>query len=187
MQLQLLHATSCLAIYYDPRYNGLCLEWRGDLLLPAVQEACVAVAHCYRTGTYARVLHNNLRVTAVGETIGTWLGEEFLPYLAVVGVEQIAWVSAPFLAGRHQAQTVVNRLPTLRVSLFYTAEEAAAWLQQPHSAQVESQLLPSWQLATQVRLAQGVQAIRQEARLVQQEAQQLQHKVGRRTLVAAQA
>jgi hypothetical protein len=183
MQLQLLNATSCLAIYYDARYNGLYLEWRGNLLLPAMQEACVAVAQCYLTRPYARILNSNLQVAAVGERVGTWLEEEFLPYLALVGVEQVAWVSAPFLAGR-QAQTVVNRLPTLVINLFYTAEEAAAWLQQPYAAQVESQLLPSWQLATQVRLAQGVQAFRQEARLVQQEVQHLQHKVGRKQLAS---
>jgi hypothetical protein len=166
MQLQLLATTSCLSIYYDAHYNGLYLAWSGDLLLPAMQEACVAVAHCYLTRPYARVLNSNLQVTAVGERVGTWLEEEFLPYLAAVGVEQVAWVSAPFLAGRHQAQTVVNRLPALVINLFYTAQEAAAWLQQPHLAQVESQLLPSWQLATRVRLAQGVRAFRQEARLV---------------------
>lgn len=187
MQLQLLNATSCLAIYYDSRYNGLYLDWAGELTLPAVQEACVAVAQCYLTRTYSRVLTSNLQLTAVGERVGTWLGEEFLPYLAVAGVEQVAWVSAPFLAGRHQAQTVVNRVPTLVINLFSTAEEAVAWLQQPHSAHVESQLLPAWQLTTQVRLAQGVQAVRQEARLVQQEVQHLQHKVGRRPLTPTRA
>jgi hypothetical protein len=185
MQLQLLVTTACLAIYYDSRYNGLHLEWKGDLSLPAMQEACVAVAQCYRPRPYARVLHSNLQVTAVGERVGSWLEAEFLPYLALVGVEQVAWVSAPFLAGRHQVQTVVNRHPTLVINLFYTAEEAAAWLQQPPSAQVESQLLPSWQLATQVRRAQGVSAVRQEMRRGQQEVPHLPHKVGRKQLASA--
>lgn len=187
MQLQLLSATSCLSIYYDSLHNGLFLDWTGELSLLAVQEACVTVAQCYLTRTYSRILNSNLRVIGVSERVGTWLGKEFLPYLAVVGVEQVAWVSAPFLAGRHQAQTVVNRMPTLVISLFDTAEEAAAWLQQPRSAQIESTLLPSWQLVTQVRLAQGVQVVRQEARLVQQEVQHLQQKVGKRPLTSARA
>jgi hypothetical protein len=121
MQLHLLSTAACLTIYYDARYNGLFLDWTGELSLPAVQEACVEIAQCYLTRTYSRVLNSNLRVVGVGERVSTWLGDEFLPYLAAVGVEQIAWVSAPFLAGRYQAQTVINRMPTLIVDFFDTA------------------------------------------------------------------
>jgi hypothetical protein len=187
MQLQLLSATSCLAIYYDARHNLLSLNWAGELMLPAVQEACVAVAQCYLTRTYSRVLTNNLQVTAVGEMVSTWLGAEFLPYLAVVGVKQVAWVSAPSLVSRHQAQTVVNRLPNLLVDLFDSTEEAAVWLQQTRFLQPESYRVPPRQPATQVRLAQGVQVLRQEAQLIRQEVQHLQQKVARKPMKSARA
>jgi hypothetical protein len=186
MQLQLLGATSCLSIYYDLRHQCLFLDWAGELTLPAVQEACVAVAQCYLTRTYTHVLTSNLQVTQVGDLVGTWLSAEFLPYLTVVGVKQVAWVSAPSLVSR-QAHTVVNRQPTLVLNLFDNAEEAIAWLQQVRAPQLESYFSPARQTTTQVRLAQGVQVIRQEVRLVQQEVQQLQQKVGRKPVKAARA
>ncbi len=187
MQLQLLSATSCLSIYYAPSYNGLFLDWAGELTLPAVQEACVAVAQCYLTRTYSRVLTSKLQVTAVGLNVGAWLGVEFLPYLSVAGVEQMAWVSAPSLVGCSQAQAVVNRMPSLVLNLFDNMQEASAWLQQSRCSQAEGQLFSSRQPATQVRLAQGVQVIRQEAQLIRQEVRHLKQKVGRRPLASSQA
>jgi len=186
MQLQLLSATSCLSIYYDSHHQWLFLDWAGELTLPAVQEACVAVAQCYLARTYTRVLTSNLQVTQVGDLVGMWLSAEFLPYLNVAGVKQVAWVSAPSLVSR-QAQTVVNRLPNLVLNLFDNTEEAIGWLQQMRTPQVESYFSPARQTTTQVRLAQGVQVIRQEVRLVQQEVQQLQQKVGRKPVKAARA
>jgi hypothetical protein len=185
MQLQLLGATSCLSIYYDVRHNWLYLDWTGELTLPAVQEACVAVAQCYLARVYSCVLTTNLQVTEVGERVSAWLGAEFLPYLAVAGVKQVAWVSAPSLVSRHQAQTVVNRLPNLILDLFDNTEEAIVWLQQTRSLQLESYRSPTRQPVTQVRLAQGVQVLRQEAQLIRQEVQHLQQKVARRPMKSA--
>lgn len=191
MQLMLLCTTPCLSIYYDSRHNGLFLDWAGELTLPAVQEACVAVAQCYLTRTYSRVLTSKLQVTEVGVDVGTWLGAEFLPYLTIAGVRQMAWVSAPSLAGRSQVQTVVNRMPSLVLNLFDNMPEAIAWLQQsqPQSpgSQAEGHFLPPRQPASQVRLAQGVQVIRQEAQLIRQEVRYLKQKVGRRPLTSSRA
>lgn len=133
MQLHLLRATSCLSIYYDSINNWLYLDWAGDLTLPAVQDACVAVAQCYLTRTYLQVLNSHLQVTEIGSSIGTWLSAEFLPYMTLVGVEHIAWVSVPSLVGRKLAQTVVNRMPSLVLNLFDNAEEATVWLRQTRS------------------------------------------------------
>ena len=187
MQLQLLSTTTCLSIYYDSHHKYLFLDWAGKLTLPDVQEACVAVAQCYLTRSYTCVLTNNLQVTDVGGTVGTWLGIEFLPYLAVVGVKQVAWVSAPSLVNRSQAQVLANQMPGLVLNLFDTIEEALAWLQQTGSAQPGSYLLPARQPATQVRLAQGVQVLRQEAQIIRQEVQQLQQKVTKKPMRSAGA
>jgi hypothetical protein len=185
MQLNLLRTTSCLSIYYDSSYNWLFLDWHGKLTLSAVQDGCVAVVECYLHRTYPRVLTSNLQVTGVGGGVASWLGAEFLPYMAVAGVEQVAWISAPSFLGRNLAQRMVNRVPGLALNWFDTTQEATAWLQQPPSTQLEGQLLPPRQTLTQVRLAQGVQIIRQEVQLIQQEVQHLQQKVGRRSAKSA--
>jgi len=186
MQLKPLAATSCLSIYDDAHHHWLFLDWVGELTLPTVQEACVVVAQCYLTRTYSRVLTSNLRVTKVGGSVGMWFGAEFLPYLALAGVEQLAWVNAPSLTDRNQAQTVVNRMPSLALSLFDTTEEAIAWLQPSNTPQAEEYTLP-WQPATQVRLVQSVQVLRQEAQLIRQEVQYLKQKVSKRPITSSRA
>lgn len=187
MQLQLLCTTSCLSIYYDLSYNWLFLEWSGKLSLPAVQDACVAVVECYLHRNYSRVLNSNLQVKGIGAGVANWLGAEFLPYMAVAGVKQVAWLSGPSSLGHNLAHAIANRVPGLALNLFDTVEEATAWLQKPPAAQPQGYLLPPQQRATQVRLAQGVQIIRQEVQLIQQEMQQLQLKVGRRPVKSARA
>jgi hypothetical protein len=187
MQLKLLRDTSCLAIYYDASHQWLFLDWAGELTLAAVQDASVAVAECYLQGIYSRVLSSNLHITGIDSNVGAWLKAEFLPYLTVAGVTQMAWISAPSLGGRKLAQTVANRVPSLALNVFDTAEEAIAWLQQTPSAQPEDYSLPLRQMGTQAILTQSVQAIRQEMQLVQQEVQQLQQKVRRKAVTSARA
>jgi len=187
MQLRLLAATSCLSIYYDANYEWLFLDWAGELTLPAVQEACVAVAQCYVQRAYSHVLTSNLQVTAVGQQVGTWLGAELLPYVTVAGVEQLAWVSAPTLVSRSQAQQVVNRVPSVGLNLFDNTEEAIAWLQQTRFSDAASAAGPPRPAAAPHKLAQGMQAIKQEVQLIQQEVQHLQQKARKRPAHAARA
>ncbi|TVT43297.1 hypothetical protein FNT36_04190 [Hymenobacter setariae] len=176
MQLQLLSAPACLTIYYDATSDCLFLDWAGKLTLSAVQEACVAVAQCYTVRPYSRVLSSTRLVTDSESRVGPWLRAEFFLYLAVTGVQQVAWVSAPSLQGRHLAQSLGHRLPGLALAFFDTIEAAFTWLQQPMAAPAEA-LFSSRPTTTHVRLAQGVEVIRQEMRLVQQEVQLLQQKV----------
>jgi hypothetical protein len=187
MQLELLRSSACLAIYHDLSRDWLLLEWAGELTLAAVQDACIAVVECYMRRTYLRVLISNSQVTGVGEGVASWLGVEFIPYMAVVGVTQIAWISAPTLLGRHLAQTVAKQIPSLTLTLFNTREEATVWLQQPLAAFAESMLFSPWQTPAQVRLAQGVEVLRQEAQLIRQEVQYLHQKVAKRQTKSVQA
>jgi hypothetical protein len=173
MQLHLLRTTSCLSIYYDSCHNWLFLDWAGELTLPAVQEACVAVAQCYLQRTYPRVLNSNLQITGISWNVATWLGTEFLPYMKVGGVEHVAWISAPSLLGRHLTQTVLKQVPGFVLNVFDNADEAISWLQQTPSTQLPGYILPLRQPDTQARLAHGVQVLKQEV-------QQLPQKSGRR-------
>jgi hypothetical protein len=162
MQLHLLRTTACLAIYYDSGNDWLFLDWAGNLTLPAVQEACVAVAQCYLQRTYSRVLTSNLHVTVSGTEVATWLGMEFLPYLAVSGIKHVASISAPALPDRHLVQTVRQWVPDLLLHFFTTTDEAIAWLQQTHSLPTESYRASQQQTASQVRLTQQVQVLQQQ-------------------------
>jgi alpha-galactosidase/6-phospho-beta-glucosidase family protein len=167
MQLHLLRTTTCLSIYYDSSNNWLFLDWTGNLTLPAVQEACVAVAQCYLQRTYSRVLNSNLQVKGISWSVATWLGMEFLPYMAVTGVEHVAWVSASSLPGRNLVQTMLQWVSEPVLKLFDNTEEAIAWLQQAGSSQTEY-LLPQQQATTQFQLVQGMQRMRQQVQQCRQ-------------------
>jgi hypothetical protein len=168
MQLKLLNTTSCLSIYYDSYHNWLFLDWAGNLTLSAVQDAGIAVAQCYLQHTYTQVLSSNLQVTSSSEHVATWLGIEFLPYLAMTGVKHVASISAPSLLSRHLGQTIRQWVPGLVLNFFSTTEEAIAWLQQTHLLQAESYLLSQQQVATQVQLVQGMQPLQQQMQLRRQ-------------------
>jgi hypothetical protein len=130
MRLQLLQETSCLAIYYDSSNNWLFLDWHGNLTLPDVQAACLAVARCYLPFPYPRVLNDNTQVTGVSWSVAAWLATEFLPHLSLAGAEHVAWVCSPALPGRNLVQTVVKWLPGPAITCCDDVEEAVAWLRQ---------------------------------------------------------
>lgn len=138
MRLQLLRKTSCLAIYFDSFNNWLFLDWEGNLALPDVQAACLAVAHCYLPFPYPRVLNDNTQVTGVSWSVAAWLAKEFLPHLSVAGALHVAWVCSPALPGRNMVQTVVNWLPGPAITCFNDVEGAVAWLGQIPSGFISS-------------------------------------------------
>lgn len=159
MQLQLLHQTTCLTTYYDQCNDWLFLDWEGELTLPLVQEACNALATCLLARPYARVLNSNEQVTGLVWNVAAWLVTDFLPYLPLAGVEQVAWVYSPMLRGQHLVHTVLRRLPGPAIDAFANVADAVAWLQrcQPTPQGRAAMRSP----ATQAQLAQQVQAVQQ--------------------------
>jgi hypothetical protein len=167
MQLQLLHQTTCLTTYYDQCNDWLFLEWAGELTLPLVQEACNALATCVLARPYARVLNSNEQVEGVTWNVATWLGTDFLPHLALAGVERVAWVYSPSLRGQHMVHMILRQLPGPIIEAFNNVADAVSWLQrcQPTPQGLLTTRCP----AAQTELARQVQAIRQR-----QEIQQIQ-------------
>jgi hypothetical protein len=153
MQLHLLRTTSCLAIYYDACNDWLFLDWTGELTLPAVQEACAALAQCYLLRPYSRVLNSNLEVTGISWNVAKWLGTNFLPYITGSGVEHVAWIVAPSLLGRNLVQALLKPLGGLVLNVFDNAEEAVSWLQRAPATLPPGYILPQAQPATQAHVA----------------------------------
>ncbi|RZK90774.1 MAG: hypothetical protein EOO62_34590 [Hymenobacter sp.] len=129
MNLRLLHAGPYLTTYYDSHNDWLYADWQGELTLPAAQAASLDFVRCYLHHSYPRVLNSNALVTSVSWDVTPWLAQEVLPAMEFAGVQQLAWVCAPALRGRHMAQEIANRLPHMSLTLFSDLEEAVAWLQ----------------------------------------------------------
>jgi len=164
MQLHLLSTTGCLAIHYDSSNDWLFLDWQGEVTLPDVQEACVALARCYLLRPYPRVLNSNAQLTGVNWKVASWLVTDFLLHMPVAGVEHVAWVCSPSLRGRHVVQTVVNWLPGPILNVFDDVEAAVNWLKHTRSAHPQGFILPQRPPATQAKLAQVVQALSQQVK-----------------------
>jgi hypothetical protein len=165
MQLQLLYQTTCLTAYYDQCNDWLFLDWEGELTLPLVQEACDELATCLLARPYARVLNSNEQVTGVTWNVAAWLVTDLLPYMALAGVEHVAWVYSPLVRGQHLVQTILGWLPGSLIEAFSHTAEAVAWLQRFRPTQ--QGLLPMRSAATQAKLAQQVQAVRQRVQAKQ--------------------
>jgi hypothetical protein len=131
VRLQLLQKTPHLTIYYDSFYNWLFLDWKGNVALPDVQAAYLAVARCYLRRPYARVLNNHAPATGAGWREAAWLIREFLPHLSLAGALHVAWVASPALPSRHRGQPVAAGPSWRSVRCFDYLEEAMAWLGQP--------------------------------------------------------
>jgi hypothetical protein len=167
MQLQLLHQTTCLTIYYDQCNEWLFLDWEGNLTLPLVQEACVALATCYLLRPYPRVLNSNEQVTSITWNVAVWLASDFLPHMALAGIEHVAWVYSTALRGQHVVQAILSWLPGPLIDAFDNVADAVAWLQRTQPK--PSGILPARLPAHQVKLAQEVEALLQRLQAKQLE------------------
>ena len=129
MQLELLKETLNVAIYYDSTNDWLYADWRGALTLPLVQATCLALAECFLKRPYPRILNSNQNVTSFTLNVPFWLGTEYLPHLALAGIEYIAWVYTPNLLLKPLIDRLVSRIESPVINLFDDVESAATWLQ----------------------------------------------------------
>ena len=161
MQLHLLFRTPSLTAYHDLRNDWLFLDWEGDTTLATVQEACLALGNCLLHRPYAHILNSNEQVTGVSWSVAAWLATDFLPHMALAGIEHVAWVYSPTLRGQNMVQTVLNWLPGPLITTFSDVADAAAWLQQLPAKQPQAYPLPVRPPATQAKLATVVQELSQ--------------------------
>ncbi len=161
MNLHRLFQTTCLSAHYDLHNDWLYLDWHGELTLPAVQQACVALANCYLQRPYSHILNSNELVTGVSWNVAVWLATDFLPHMSLAGIKHVAWIYSPSLRGQNLVHTVLSWLPGPLITTFSDVADAYAWLEHTHAGQQRSYLLPERAPATQAKLAQEVQAFYQ--------------------------
>ena len=159
MALRLLQDNSVLSIFHDADYEWLYLDWRGELTRPAVQQALLLVLRTCLSRPYARVLNSTAQVTGVAWDVPPWLAHTLSEGLPLMGVEQLAWVYAPFVRGRSMAERIADQLRHLNLALFADAEQAVTWLGQTRTALSTVGPRPT---AAQARLQWVVQVLEQE-------------------------
>ncbi len=161
MNLHPLFQTTCLSAQYDLRNDWLYLDWQGELTLPAVQQACLALASCYLQRPYSHILNSNEQVTGVSWNVAVWLATDFLPHMSLAGIEHVAWIYSPSLRGQNLVHTVLSWLPGSLITTFSDVAAAYAWLEHTRAGQPRSYLLPKRLPASQAKLAQEVQTLHQ--------------------------
>ena len=163
MNLQHLCSAPHVTVYFDSWNNWLYLEWEGELTLPEMQHACLAIAHCFVTHAYPRVLNNNAQITSVEWDVAPWLAQHFFPYLGLAGIEQMAWVHGTSLRGRDMAEYTLSRLSTeVKVAVFGDLEDAVSWLQQSRPEYVSGCALLPRSATKDLALLRTVEAFEQD-------------------------
>lgn len=154
MSLLLLRATSHSRMYYDQSNKWLFVEWEGQLDLAAAQLACLELAQVCLRRPYRRALLSYEQVTGLEWNVPAWLAREFLPYLVLAGVEQLAWVSGRSARGHDVVHDLLQRLPPLPITCFDDVEMAVDWLRRtsPPPGTADRPRLP----ATTIRLHRAV-------------------------------
>ena len=156
MALELLRSSSHVHIYYDTSNDWLFVDWQGDLDVSAAQLACLELAYTCLHRPYRRVLVSTIQVTGVAWDVPAWLAKEFMPYLALAGVEQLACVSGNSTRGRDVVQDLVNRMPPLPIIVFDDLEMAVDWLQRTRPTRGATAGVPSRLPATETKLHEAV-------------------------------
>jgi len=128
MNLQLLTTMPALSIYYDTKNDWLYLDWQGDLTLQEVQAGCFAVAQCFLTNNYTRVLNDKSNVTSFPHEVASWLTTDFLPYIQLTSIQYIAWTYSPGVDTWSLAENVLRQVTKPVVAVFDDLESAYAWL-----------------------------------------------------------
>lgn len=159
MALRLLQDNSVLSIFYDADHEWLYLDWHGELTRPAVQQALLLVLRTCLARPYSRVLSSNAQVTSVAWDVPPWLAHTLSEDLPLMGVEQLAWVYAPFVRGRSMAERIADQLRHFNLALFADAEQAVTWLGQARAPFSTGRSRP---VAAQARLQWAVQLLEQE-------------------------
>lgn len=167
MQLQVFYQTTYLTAYYDHSNEWVFLDWEGDITLPLVQESCAELATYFLHNPCTHVLNSNEQVTKVGWNVAAWLATDFLPHLALAGVEHVAWIYSSSLPGKNLVQTILNWLPGPVINSFGNLFDAVTWLQHSQPTPRQGRSLPTRSSATQAKLVQEVQALHQRIKAKQ--------------------
>jgi hypothetical protein len=170
MKLHPLFQTPCLSAHYDPGNDWLYLSWQGEITLPGVQQACLALADCCLQRPYSHVLNSNEEVTGVSWSVGLWLGTDFLKLMPLAGIEHVAWIYSPLLPVHSLVHTILSLLPSLPITTFGDVADACEWLEHTRAGQ-QSYLAPKRPPATQAKLEQEVQALHQRVAVQQRKLQ----------------
>lgn len=172
MNLRHLCSAPNVHVYFDSWNNWLYLEWEGELTLPKVQHACLAIAHCFVAHAYPRVFINTTYITRVEWDVAPWLARHFFPYLGLAGVQQLAWVYGPSVRGHELAEHVLRYLgQQVNVALFGDTEDAVSWLQQVRPSYVSGCTLLPRPAQHDLKLVRLVRSFEQELAATRAEAE----------------
>jgi hypothetical protein len=128
MSINLLTETPGVSISYDATNHWLYLDWHGDLNLSMVQESCLAIAQCFLSRNCTRILNDNTNVNSITPDVGTWLANDYMPYVQLAGVEYMAWVYSPGIDIQCCTNVALYNISTPVVALFSDIASAYSWL-----------------------------------------------------------
>ncbi|RPD44542.1 STAS/SEC14 domain-containing protein [Hymenobacter sediminis] len=126
----LLFDSPLFTLYHNPRHEWLHIEWRGIHTQQSVEEYCGMMLEAVRTTKSRKMLNDASEILDGWANVSQWLGEKFLPQLAMAGIESMALLNAMDWPARLCVQTMMLHVTEPNVRLFEFDEAIAArqWL-----------------------------------------------------------
>lgn len=130
LNYHVLHDCETICIYYDFVDDWLYADWIGEQSLETVKYGCEQILLYLKAERTHKLLNDNTNVTNNWSEASDWIATDFLPRIAVSGLEYIAWVYSPNHFSRLSADEVIELYKAVNIVAigFMEIEEAKDWL-----------------------------------------------------------
>lgn len=128
VEQELVLTASNVTAYYDRVNDWLYLDWHGEITLNSIRSNCLQLARCFLFRRYKRILNDNTNVVKTTPEVATWLANDFLPYLRLLGIEYIAWICSHDMQIQNDTEIALENLTSPVVALFDDMATAYEWL-----------------------------------------------------------
>lgn len=113
---------------FDDENGWIYNEWKGDLTVDEVIEACKVSLEFIEKEKPELVLNDNSRLTGSWDEANEWIAQNWMPRALAAGLKKFAHVISPDVFGALSAEELVTKVSGFEMRIFENEEEAKAWL-----------------------------------------------------------
>lgn len=121
-------------IYFSSTYaedNGwIYNEWKGDVTVDEVIEACKVSLDYLEKQPSAKILNDNSQLTGSWDEANEWIAQNWMPRALASGLKKFAHIISPDVFGALSAEEMVTKVSDFEMRIFNNRAEAEAWLKE---------------------------------------------------------
>ncbi len=115
---------------YDEANGWVYNEWKGDVTVDEVIEACkVSLDHIEQQGI-SKILNDNSQLRGSWDEANDWIAQNWMPRALAAGLKKFAHIISPDIFGAMSAEELTTKVSDFEMRVFNDRAEAEAWLQE---------------------------------------------------------